>query len=81
MNGDREWFAPKSYGYGAGIPISWQGWAVLAAFLALIAAACLLIPYTVIGFISVAMIITVPFVMIVARTTRGSWRWRWGGED
>ena len=22
------WFAPKRYGYGAGAPISWQGWAL-----------------------------------------------------
>ena len=24
-----EWFAPKRYGYGAGLPIAWQGWAVI----------------------------------------------------
>ena len=27
-----EWFAPKRYGYGAGLPISWQGWAVLVGY-------------------------------------------------
>ena len=26
------WFAPKRYGYGAGLPISWQGWALTCAF-------------------------------------------------
>ena len=28
-----EWFAPKRYGYGAGLPISWQGWAVTLGFM------------------------------------------------
>jgi hypothetical protein len=24
---------------------------------------------------------TVAFIVIVARTTRGGWRWRWGEDD
>ncbi len=24
-SGDALWFAPKRYGYGAGLPIAWQG--------------------------------------------------------
>ena len=35
MNDRPQWFAPKRYGYGAGLPISWQGWAVTVAFIAL----------------------------------------------
>ena len=35
MSDDLEWFAPKRYGYGSGLPISWQGWAVLVGFLVL----------------------------------------------
>ncbi len=31
------WFPAKRYGWGWGPPIRWQGWAVLAAFLALVA--------------------------------------------
>jgi hypothetical protein len=34
MDDGPEWFAPKRYGYGAGLPISWQGWALTIAFLA-----------------------------------------------
>ena len=26
---DGAWFAPKRYGFGAGLPIAWQGWALL----------------------------------------------------
>ena len=30
-----EWFAPKRYGFGSGMPISWQGWAVTLGFIAI----------------------------------------------
>jgi hypothetical protein len=81
MNEDREWFAAKHYGYGAGLPISWQGWGLLLSFVVLICAAGFLIQYTLIGYISVLVMLTVPFLLLVARTTRGGWRWRWGKED
>ena len=34
MSDGPEWFAPKRYGYGAGLPITWQGWALTVVFLA-----------------------------------------------
>ncbi|MGN6690973.1 MAG: hypothetical protein ACTHJU_08540 [Sphingopyxis sp.] len=34
---DRPWFRPKNRGYGAGLPIAWQGWLMLAMHMALIA--------------------------------------------
>ena len=81
MSDGPEWFKPKRYGYGSGLPMAWQGWALLIGFLALLFAASLLIPYTLLGYISVVTILTVAFVVVVARTTRGGWRWRWGEED
>jgi hypothetical protein len=37
MKNERKyWFAAKRYGWGWGIPSSWQGWLVLAAFGALL---------------------------------------------
>ena len=32
-----DWFAPKRFGYGAGLPIAWQGWVVMAAYFATVA--------------------------------------------
>jgi hypothetical protein len=32
---NKYWFPAKRYGYGWGIPNSWQGWVVLVAFVAL----------------------------------------------
>ena len=36
MNDAKPWFAAKRYGYGAGLPIAWQGWLVLSAYIAAI---------------------------------------------
>jgi hypothetical protein len=32
-------------------------------------------------FLALVIPVTVVFIVIAARTTRGGWRWRWGGED
>jgi hypothetical protein len=75
------WFAPKRYGYGAGLPIAWQGWAVLAIYLALVSGATtLLLPahWMACGVIVAAS--TAWLVTVSARRTRGGWRWRSGGE-
>ncbi len=81
MADERDWFAPKRFGYGAGLPISWQGWALTLAYVALIVLASLVIRYTWIGYASIVVILTVVFTVICARTTRGGWRWRWGEKD
>lgn len=76
-----EWFAPKRYGCGSGRPISWQGWAVVAAFLAIVVAAGALLD----GRPALQAAILLPSVavllLIAARTTRGGWRWRWGDRE
>ncbi len=36
MGTPRYWFPAKRYGWGWGIPATWQGWLVLAAYLALV---------------------------------------------
>jgi hypothetical protein len=78
---DGDWFAPKRYGIGAGLPIRWQGWAVLIGYIALLGLAGFLLPYTWVGFASVVVILTVILILVAARTTRGGWRWRWGEEE
>ena len=75
------WFRPKRYGYGSGLPISWQGWALLIGYIVLVVATGFLIPRTVVGYISIVTILTAALVVIAARTTRGGWRWRWGDPD
>jgi len=76
-----QWFAPKRFGYGAGIPISWQGWALTLVYIVGMAAAISLMRRSPLAFASVAIICTVAFIAVAARTTRGGWRWRWGEDD
>jgi hypothetical protein len=81
MTEEPQWFAPKRYGYGAGLPISWQGWALTLAFLGFAFGVS-------IGFrnkpmVTLALMIpaAATFLVVVAKTTRGGWRWRWGDDD
>ena len=75
------WFAPKRYGYGAGFPISWQGWAMLFAYLAIVAGAVAGLSGHPAALAAVVVPATLLLILVSARTTRGGWRWRWGGVD
>lgn len=72
----KPWFAPKRYGYGAGLPISWEGWVALLAYLGLVLGSVALLTRAwqlpLIGFV------TALFIALCARRTQGGWRWRWG---
>jgi hypothetical protein len=81
MNDGPEWFAPKRYGYGASLPISWQGWVLTLAFVGIIMLAGVLLKSRPWQLIAVAIPVSVTFMVICAKTTRGGWRWRWGEED
>lgn len=76
-----EWFEPTRYGLGSGLPIAWQGWAVLGAFTALIITSILLLADSLLALFSIVLPATILFMVICARTTRGGWRWRWGEKD
>lgn len=75
------WFEPKRYGYGAGLPVAWQGWALLLAYLAVLVAAGALMPRHPWLFGIVVVVATAALLPIVAARTRGGWRWRWGADD
>ena len=78
MSGRPEWFAPKRLGYGAGLPITWQGWAVLGAYLLMMALAGLLLRHSAVAFGSVVAVLTGVLMLVAAHTTKGGWRWRGG---
>lgn len=77
-----DWFAPKRYGLGSGLPISWHGWAATLVYLVIVTGAGLLLakpsPW---AFGSIAFTATAIFLVVAARTTRGGWRWRWGEKE
>jgi hypothetical protein len=81
MSDGPEWFAPKRFGYGAGLPISWQGWAVTIGFLAIVGGLVALLRDRPLQLVAALVPLTATLLVICARTTRGGWRWRWGKED
>lgn len=80
------WFKPKQRGIGAGVPISWKGWALFGVYVG----AILAIPTTLqllMGHegtvplrLACVAAISVPFLLIAWKKTEGGWRWR-RGED
>ena len=40
----RYWFAAKTYGWGWGLPLTWEGWLVLLVYLALLPVAVVVFP-------------------------------------
>jgi hypothetical protein len=78
MSDGPEWFAPKRYGYGAGLPISWQGWAITLGYVAVVIAISVILKDRPLQLVAIVIPLTVVLMVICARTTRGGWRWRWG---
>lgn len=81
------WFKQKRYGYGA-VPSTWQGWALVAVYVAVITGLSLWLTQGAIQaetrtlpFFALVAVVTLIFVTIVFRTTEGGWRWRWGDDD
>lgn len=80
-NDDKPWFAPKRYGYGAGLPVAWQGWALFAGYGLALLAAILIAERSPLATLSIIVSATALLLFIAARKTRGGWRWRWGSRD
>jgi hypothetical protein len=79
---DRPWFRAKRYGYGSGMPITWQGWLLLAGYIGAIfivsdLAAVYLpqIPRT-LGVLAALVIPSAVALPIMRKKTEGGWRWR-----
>lgn len=77
---DGAWFAPKASGYGAGLPIAWQGWGLLVSHIAIIVLGAALLK----GHAAATMAWTIGFAVLpmplYAAKTRGGWKWRWRGK-
>ena len=78
FNDDKAWFRPKSFGYGAGLPIAWQGWVLLGSHIALIIGLTIALgdrPLALLAAVLPAALLPLP---IYAARTEGGMRWRWG---
>jgi hypothetical protein len=81
------WFKQKRYGFGAS-PSSWQGWALTAAYVAVLLGLSAWLTdgananeSRTLVFLGLPAGVTILFLGIVWRTTEGGWRWRWGDEE
>ena len=78
---DRErkfWFHAKLFGFGWGLPASWQGWVVLVLYLALVIATGLLAPAE--TRLPAILALTVMFIVVVVFTGERPAKWRWGKD-
>lgn len=79
FNDDKPWFRPKSFGFGAGLPIAWQGWALLAAHTGVLVELSALLrdhPAALVAAILTGALLPMP---LYAARTEGGWHWRWKG--
>ncbi len=82
QNERKYWFSAKRYGWGWGIPSSWQGWLVLAAFVALLVVGSLLFPPNAklgayLAYVTVLCVLLVGTSWLKGEPTR----WRWGNDE
>ncbi len=80
MNSEKPtyWFPAKTDGWGWGLPCSWQGWAVLLAFIASIVADSILFPPPLRPFafaVWITMACAILFAICFAKGERPVWRW------
>lgn len=76
------WFPAKRYGWGWGVPITWQGWVVMAVFIALmVVGAIFLLPsYGHQAFMAYALALCAVLVGVCWLKGEPP-RWHWGGSD
>jgi hypothetical protein len=73
---DKPWFGPKRILGWGWIPITWQGWMVVAVFFAAILAGAYLIPGTIVKVV-VELVLVLALLAVCALTgTRPGGRWR-----
>lgn len=74
----RYWFAAKRYGWGWGLPLTWQGWVVLGVFAALLGAGALLLTPGRGPAFSIYVLVTSAALVLVCYLKGEPPRWRWG---
>lgn len=75
------WFPAKKYGWGWGFPSTWQGWLVLLAYIAILAALVLIFepkehPFPFYIGLTIATAILILICLIKGEPPR----WRWGDK-
>jgi hypothetical protein len=81
-DGQPYWFPAKRYGWGWGLPRTWQGWVVPAAFIGLLGIGFLMFPPdTKLGFLLAYVAILIALLIAICWFKGERPRWRWGGDE
>lgn len=77
------WFPAKRFGYGWGLPVTWQGWAVLLAYLFLVGVGCFTLADSRGGLLALGISIAVLSIIFIFICMKKGERaaWRWGDKD
>ena len=75
------WFRAKTYGWGWGLPLTWQGWCVLILYLGGILAASIFLSPAIYPsrFGAIVALLTVAMVVVCWKTGEPP-GWRWGNK-
>ena len=77
----KPWFRVKQYGLGAGLPCSWEGWATLAVFFAVVVGSSVLEARgRPLVHIAVVLVAAVILIAVARLKSDKPWKWRWGQE-
>ena len=76
------WFAVKRYGWGWGMPVRWQGWLVLVAYLGLVYVGIYSFVPSRSGYALAIYLLALTILLggLVAWKGERPVRWRWDGE-
>lgn len=78
----RYWFPAKRYGWGWGVPATWQGWVVIALYIALVVAGIPWISPSHEPALFVGYIVLLTLLLIAVCWIKGEPpRWRFGARD
>ena len=74
------WFPARSYGWGWGVPVTWQGWLVVAAYLFLVMVGTAILPREHIAMYLIYVAILTAGLGTVCWLKGEKPGWRWGGK-
>jgi len=76
------WFRAKRYGWGWGLPASWQGWLVAACYVALLGLGFVLFPPASQTAAFILYVVGLTVLLIAICWLKGEPpRWRWGDKS
>ena len=78
---NKYWFPAKRYGWGWGVPRTWQGWVVLAVYGVVLVVAVHFLPpaHHALTFAAVIVVATLVLSLVCLRKGEPP-RWRWGKQ-